>query len=218
MRPDDPFDSELRIEVVLFRAPEGDFGVVAGSDGDGEEVIAAGPLGHLEQGSRVRIAGRWQEHPRHGMQVRAELGYELDPDDAAGARKYLLTIRGIGRARAERLIERWGDAVFEAIDGDPRTAFAGVMGAKAAERAADSWRERRSVRELYLLLAPHGAGWLAEPLRARLGPDAAALVRLDPYRLTEEDGVGFATADAIARGAGVAPDSPGRGRAAVVHA
>nr|MBA3301819.1 hypothetical protein [Thermoleophilaceae bacterium] len=133
MRPEEPFDAELRVEVVLFCAEDSDFAVLAASDADGGEVIAAGPLGHLERKMRVRIAGRWQEHARYGMQVRAELGYELDPDDDDGARKYLLTIKGIGRSRADKLIELYGGGVFDAIDGDPRGSFASLpgMGAKA---------------------------------------------------------------------------------------
>jgi exodeoxyribonuclease V alpha subunit len=91
------------------------------------------------------------------------------------------------------------------------------MSERAAAAAADSWRERRALRDLYVLLAPHGAGWLAAPLHERHGPSAVGIVRTDPYRLTEEHGIGFETADAIARAHGVAEDSPGRYRAALVH-
>ena len=63
-------------------------------------MTAAGPLAHLYPGTRARVAGHWQEHPKYGHQVQAHLGYEVDPDDAAGVRKYLLTIRDIGKSRA----------------------------------------------------------------------------------------------------------------------
>ena len=91
------------------------------------------------------------------------------------------------------------------------------MGARGAAKAADSWRQRRALRELYLLLAPHGAGWLAAQLHDTHGPGAAGVVRAQPYLLTEEHGVGFLTADTIARANGVGSDSPARRRAAVVH-
>ena len=214
-----PFDAEVLVQHTLYKASDGSFAVLLVQPPDGETVAAAGPLAHLAPGTRARVAGCWQEHPKYGHQVQADLGYEIDPDDAAGVRKYLLTIRHIGKARAQALIDRHGEDVLGQIDRDPEAAFAALpgLGGRAAARAAESWRERRSVRDLYLLLAPHGAGWLAGPLRERHGAAATHVVRERPYLLTEEHGVGFATADAIAQANGVAPGSPERLRAAVVH-
>lgn len=213
------FDAEVRVQHTLYKTADESFAVVLIQPPDGETVAAAGPLAHLAPGTRARVAGRWQEHPKYGHQVQAELGYELDPDDAGGVRKYLLTINHIGKSRARALIDRYGDSVLEQIDSDPEAAFAALpgLGRKAAASAAESWRERRVLRDLYLLLAPHGASWLAGPLRARYGSDATTLVRTRPYLLTEEHGVGFQTADAIARANGIAIDSRARLRAATVH-
>ncbi|MGI8944736.1 MAG: SF1B family DNA helicase RecD2 [Thermoleophilaceae bacterium] len=215
----DPFDAEVRVKHTLYKAADESFAVVLVEAPDGDTVAAAGPLAHLAAGTRARVAGHWREHPKYGHQIEADLGYELDPDDAGGVRKYLRTIRHIGRSRASALIERHGDAVLERIDGDPEAAFAALpgLGPRATAGAAESWRERRALRDLYLLLAPHGAGWLAARLRARHGAAATALVRERPYQLTEEHGVGFLTADAIARAGGTAIDSHARLRAATVH-
>jgi len=215
----EPFDAEVRVQHTLYKTADESFAVVLIQAPDGDTVTAAGPLAHLAAGTRARVAGRWQEHPKYGHQVQADLGYELDPDDAGGVRKYLLTIRHIGKSRARALIERYGESVLEQIDSDPDGAFASLpgLGRRAAASAAESWRERRVLRDLYLLLAPHGAGRLAGPLRARYGSEATALVRTRPYLLTEEHGVGFATADAIARANGIAIDSEARLRAAAVH-
>ncbi|MBA3305061.1 MAG: ATP-dependent RecD-like DNA helicase [Thermoleophilaceae bacterium] len=215
----EPFDAEVRVQHTVYKTADESFAVVLVQAPDGDTVTAAGPLAHLAAGTRARVAGRWQEHPKYGHQVQADLAYELDPDDAGGVRKYLLTIRHIGKSRAQALIERHGDAVLEHIDSDPEAAFAALrgLGRAAAQSAAESWRERRVLRDLYLLLAPHGAGWLAGPLRTRYGSEATALVRTQPYLLTEEHGVGFATADAIARANGTAIDAQARLRAATIH-
>jgi len=215
----EPFDAEVRVQRLLYKAADESFAVVLVEAPDGDTVTAAGPLAHLAPGTRARVAGCWQEHPKYGHQVQADMGYELDPDEAGGVRKYLLTIRHIGKSRAKRLIARHGDSVIERIDSDPEAAFAALpgLGRRGVARAAESWRERRVLRDLYLLLAPHGAGWLAGDLRARYGGEATVLVRTRPYLLTEEHGVGFATADAIARANGIALDSRARLRAATVH-
>ena len=216
---EDGFDAEVRVRHVRWAAPDGGFAVLSVEAPDGDELTVAGPVAHLSEGNRARVVGRWVEHERYGPQVQAEAAYELDPDDAAGALKYLTTISRIGKRRAKQLVDRYGPSVLEQIDADPDAAFAALprMSASAAAAAAESWRERRALRDLYVLLAPHGAGWLAAPLHERHGPSAVGIVRTDPYRLTEEHGIGFETADAIARAHGVAEDSPGRYRAALIH-
>src|SRR5919199_5224834 len=105
----EPFDAEVRVQHTLYKTADESFAVVLVEAPDGDTVTAAGPLAHLAAGTRARVAGRWQEHPKYGHQVQAELGYELDPDEAGGVRKYLLTIRHIGNSRARALIERYGD-------------------------------------------------------------------------------------------------------------
>jgi exodeoxyribonuclease V alpha subunit len=216
---EDGFDAEIRVRHVRWAAPDGGFAVLSVEAPDGDDVTVAGPVAHLSEGDRARVVGRWAEHDRYGLQVQAEAAYELDPNDAAGALKYLTTISRIGKRRAKQLVDRHGPTVLEQIDADPDAAFASLprMSASAATAAADSWRERRALRDLYILLAPHGAGWLAAPLHERHGPSAVGIVRSDPYRLTEEHGIGFETADAIARAHGVADNSPSRYRAALVH-
>jgi exodeoxyribonuclease V alpha subunit len=216
---EDGFDAEIRVRHVRWAAPDGGFAVLSVEAPDGDDVTVAGPVAHLSEGDRARVVGRWAEHDRYGLQVQAEAAYELDPNDAAGALKYLTTISRIGKRRAKQLVDRHGPTVLEQIDADPDAAFSSLprMSASAATAAADSWRERRALRDLYILLAPHGAGWLAAPLHERHGPSAVGIVRSDPYRLTEEHGIGFETADAIARAHGVADDSPSRYRAALIH-
>jgi exodeoxyribonuclease V alpha subunit len=213
------FDDEVRVRHVLYEAPDGDFAVVLAEAPDGVSLTAAGPLGRLPAGGRARVAGRWVDHPRYGLQVQVDTAYELDPDDVEGALRYLTTISRIGKRRARQLVDAHGPAVLERIDADPEAAFAALprMGARAAGAAAASWHDRRALRDLYVLLAPHGAGWLARSLQDRHGAEALQVVRAQPYRLTEESGVGFPTADAIARAQGIPPDAPERRRAAVVH-
>jgi len=219
MTDEQGFDAPVRVRHVRWQAPDGAFAVLSVEDDDGDEVTVAGPVAHLGEGDRARVVGRWTDHERYGLQVQADAAYELDPDDVDGALRYLTTISKIGKRRAQQLVDRHGAAVLERIDADPEGEFASLprMSARASTAASKSWRERRALRDLYVLLAPHGAGWLAATLHERHGASAVGLVRQDPYRLTEEHGIGFETADAIARAHGVAADSPSRYRAALIH-
>ena len=123
-----------------------------------------------------------------------------------------------GPRRAVALHARYGDGVLSAIDADPHAAFAaaGLSTARAGE-AARSWDALRATRGLHLLLAPHGLAHLAARIHRHYGDRAYRVVAERPYELTAVFGVGFATADAIARGVGVPLDSPARARAALLH-
>lgn len=111
-----------------------------------------------------------------------------------------------------------GEHVLHAIDADPQRAFrhAGLSTLRAGE-AARSWDAPRATRGLHLLLAPHGLAHLAARIHRHYGDRGYRVVAERPYELTAVFGVGFATADAIARGVGVPPDSPARARAALLH-
>ena len=50
----------------------------------------------------------------------------------------------------------------------------------------------------------------ASRLVRALGPGAIEQLRSDPYAATEVEGIGFATADALARALGVPADDPAR--------
>ncbi len=216
----DAFEGEVRIENVRWSSDDGGFAVVDVSLEDGSPLAVVGPLGHLEEGSRARISGRYEEHATHGLQLRALEAEPIDPTGAEGARYYLRTIPGIGAARAARLVETHGDAVFEVIDADPEAAFGAVpgLGSEKARVAAQAWVERRSQRRLYALLAPHGLARYTAEIIATHGERAVEAVTEDPYSLTSLHGVGFHTADRFALALGVDPSAPERQQAAALHA
>ncbi len=81
-----------------------------------------------------------------------------------------------------------------------------------------SWEQLRGRRALRLFLAEHGVeATAAARIERAFGPEAVELLRADPYSATEVDGVGFATADALARALGTDPEAPERLDAGVLH-
>jgi exodeoxyribonuclease V alpha subunit len=215
--PGTVFEDEVVIERVRFTAEETGFGVVE-AERDGDEIVLVGLIGHLERGERVGVRGVWQDDRRFGMQVKVEQAEPRGPTGTKALILYLERVKGIGPTRAARLYQAHGDAVLETVDRDPRAAFKAVgLSARQATEAARSWDGLRSTRALHLLLAPHGLAWLVARLDKQYGPSAHRVVREHPYELTSVFGVGFQTADTIARAAGVGPDDPERAQAALVH-
>jgi len=206
---------------VIFRAEDDGYAVLEVQDPEsGEGFALVGPVAHLDVGDRAEVSGDWQDHARYGRQLKATGALPLDPADRAGRIAYLTTLRHIGPARAERLVDEHGEGVLGAIAADPREVFGALRGVSVAqaEAATESWHASRAIRELHVQLAPHGLAHLAAPIHARFGERSMAILHEDPYRLTEVEGVGFARADKIAIAADVPPESDSRAQAAAAYA
>ncbi len=206
---------------VIFCAEDDGYAVLEVQDAEsGEGFALVGPVAHLGVGDRAEVSGEWQTHARYGRQLRAQGALPLDPTDREGQIAYLTSLRHIGPARAERLLDEHGEAVLGAIAANPQAVFSSLRGVSADQAAAatESWHASRAVRDLHVQLAPHGLAHLAAPIHNRFGERSMAILHEDPYRLTEVDGVGFARADKIALGADVPPESSRRAQAAAVYA
>ncbi len=215
----EPFDAEVIIRRTRFASETSGWAVVDASDADGDPVVLVGPLIHLEERERAHVVGTWVDDSRYGLQVKVTEARPLPPADAETLIAYLRRVKHVGARRAQLLIDRFGaDQVLAAIDADPAGAFAaaGVTRRRAAE-AADSWNGLRVTRQLHLLLAPHGLGYLVKRISEHYGPTAHHVVAEHPYELTSVFGVGFLIADRIARTVGAAGDGTERTRAGALH-
>jgi exodeoxyribonuclease V alpha subunit len=215
--PGTPFEGEVIIRRRRWSSDESGFAVID-AERDGDELVLVGTIAYLEERERVRIAGVWQDDRRFGMQVKVSTAEPLAPAGGAALAAYLKRVKHVGPSRAERLLQRYGDGVLDAIDRDPHAAFGAIgLNPRRTNEAIRSWDALRSSRALHLLLAPHGLAWLVPRIAKQYGNRAYHIVRERPYELTSVFGVGFHTADTIARSGGVAPDSPARARAGVIH-
>lgn len=183
-------------------------------------------VGHLpaaSEGDAIRAVGAWRDDPRYGPQFvadsivprRAEGRVQIESFLGSGA------IKGIGPSTATLMWQEFGEKVFDVLDNAPeRLRTLPGIGAKRAAMIAESWRAQQSMRELLMLLAESGIGQArAARIHKQYGPDAARLIRENPYRLAREiRGVGFDSADKLAMKLGIARDAPERLRAGVRHA
>jgi exodeoxyribonuclease V alpha subunit len=211
---------EVEVRALRYSSPEGDFAVLDVLAEDGTELVITGALGHLHEGEAVAVSGSWREHPRHGRQFHASHAHPREPSTDRALLGYISQIKHVGEHGAAFLLERHGPEVLAAIDRHPRARLLEVPGIGRARisGAVSSWEEHTSQRAVRLFLASHGVeAAVASRIYRALGADSIELLRADPYRILELDGIGFLTADALARALGVAPDAPTRLQAGVVH-
>lgn len=213
---------EAAVRRTVYSNDDSGWTVIRVSPDDGPPATVTGPLLGVRDGDRLRMTGRWVEHPRFGRQFEVSSFIQLLPSTLDGIRRYLASrrIRGIGPKTADRLVDAFGLATFDVLDREPaRLLEVRGIGSATARRIASSWSEQRAHREVLVFLASHGVTpGLALRVARRYGASALHTVRSNPYRLAEEvSGIGFLTADRIARGLGVPPEAPERLEAGVLH-
>ena len=222
-RPSDPGARSVRAEVVAVRwqAPEGGFAVVSALTDEGEEVTLTGTLDHVHEGELLEAGGTWSRHAKHGWRFQVSAVRSLGPSSDAALLNLLSSVRHVGPSGAAWLLKTHGPDVLEIVDRDPRSALRGVpgIGPSRIGPASRSWEHLRGRRALRLFLAEHGVeAAAASRIERAFGPEAIGLLRADPYSATEVDGVGFATADSLARALGTDQGAPERLDAGVLHA
>jgi exodeoxyribonuclease V alpha subunit len=215
---------ELTAEVtgVRWSEPGGDFAVLDAVGDDGEALVVVGALAHVHEGESLVVSGSWRCHPRHGWQFAVTRARILEPVSDRAVAAYLESIKHIGPHGAALLVERYGAGeVLAAIDRDPERVLRGVpgIGPRRLGAAVASWREGRELRELRLFLDTHGVdAAVAARIARHFGAGSIARLQREPYAICELDGIGFATADALARALDTPPDAPDRLAAGVLHA
>jgi exodeoxyribonuclease V alpha subunit len=214
---------EATVHDVVFRSDDGRF-VVARAAARHEDgpVTVVGDLGAVSAGETLRLRGRWTVHKTYGRRFHAEAFTPVMPTTSAGIARYLGSglVPGVGPALAARLVQRFGDRSLDVItQQSARLREVSGIGPRKANAIAEAVRARRAEAESMAFL--HGLGLgpgNARRILKRYGDQAARLLREDPYMVAEEvAGIGFRTADAVGRAAGIGTDDPRRAAGAVLH-
>lgn len=212
------------LESVTFTNEETGWSVVRFAvEGRRGLVTAVGLLPGVRPGECLRLTGRWETDRRFGEQFKFGGYLPVMPATLAGMERYLASglIRGIGKVMAARLVKRFGLETMDVIERTPER-LQEVEGVGPARRAliCGAWNEQRAVRQVMLFLQSHGVATAhAHRIWRQYGDEAIAIVRDNPYRLAEEVfGIGFRTADIIARSLGLPPQAPQRLEAGLIHA
>jgi exodeoxyribonuclease V alpha subunit len=182
-----------------------------------------GNMHGLSPGAGLRLWGQWINHPQYGKQFIVEHYEERLPATVEGIRKYLGSglIKGVGPVTADRVVAHFGLETLDVIDTAPeRLVEVPGVGAVRAEKIAQAWLDQQQIKEIMLFLQGHGVTTsLAVKIFKQYGAESIAVVRDDPYRLARDVyGIGFLTADKIAREMGIPADSPRRIEAGLLYA
>jgi len=186
-------------------------------------VTVVGNLPEITPGESLRLRGLWTTHRDHGRQFKAEMCEQILPATVEGIKKYLGSglIKGIGPVTAARIVKKYGLETLDVLDHHPeRIREVLGVGPKRVALISQAWADQKVIKQVMLFLQSHGVTTgLAVKIFRQYGEAAIDVVQRNPFQLASDVyGIGFKTADKIARDLGLPPDAPSRIGAGVTYA
>ncbi len=212
---------EAIVEGIVYRNDDNGYTVAEVSSG-GELHTAVGVVPHLSEGTKVILEGEWSSHAVYGAQFKISSVSVQAPDTLEGISRYLASgvVSGVGPVTAQRIVDHFGLETLNVIRYQPGrlTEIEGI-GASRATAIAQGFAEHYEMQAAMVFLQSLGiATGTATKIYRQYGAATERSVKDNPYQLVDDvDGVGFKTADRIARSMGIDEQSLSRMKAGLIH-
>ena len=163
-------------------------------------IICVGTMVAPSPGMKVKLFGCDAEHPKFGKQFQFESYTTEIPNDAGAFAEFLhVQVDGLHKREIKKMMDTHTVEEVGALLEDPE-ALAEYVPKDRIRRVVDSWNERKhlsaALMELTALGIPPGMG--AKIARA-WGAETMSKIQANPYDMTYIYGIGFKSADTIAR-------------------
>ncbi len=162
-----------------------------------------------------------QNTKQYGVQGRVNSFHLIAPDTRRGLVYFLSSkaFKGIGRTIANSIVDIYGMDTLDIIRTTPELLLS-VRGVteKKMHVIVDSLKLTEDYNKLAVFLGQYGVS--SDKIREiskRFGTNAVETIQSNPYLIANEKGIGFLTADSIARGMNVMLDSEQRIEGAINH-
>lgn len=209
------------VDHIIYRNDENGYTVLS-LHMDDEEVTCVGSFPFIGEGEFLHATGSFTEHAVYGEQFLIESYDMKQPEDAFSIERYLSSgaIKGIGEALAARIVKKFKEDTFRIIEEEPeRLAEIKGISERMAKEIYRQFEEKRDMRSAMLFLQQYNiTGNIAVKIFSEYGQRMYEVLKENPYRLAEDiAGIGFKTADEIARRIGIGIDSDYRIKAGIMY-
>jgi exodeoxyribonuclease V alpha subunit len=211
------------VERLTFHSSESGYTVAKlKSPRTSELVTIVGNFASIQPGQTLHLEGDWRDHPKYGQQFQVLRYRETKPATVTAIEKYLGSglIKGVGPVTAKRIVAHFGTSTLEVIEQQiERLSEVPGIAQKRVKLIQKAWAEQKAIKEVMLFLQSHNvATTYAVKIYKQYGDSSIETVTRNPYQLAAEVyGIGFVTADAIARNLGIDPGSEFRYRSGILH-
>lgn len=209
------------VSTVRFHKDESGWTVFVLSTEDGP-LTCVGTFFSLTEGEDWELEGDLVFHPKYGEQLQVKMARKVEPTTAEQLIRYLSSgaVPHIGKKRATQLVDEYGVNVLTILREEPEVLLSlrGIGPVKAAAIQEALIAQEASSRTMMALQNLGVGPKTAQEILRVFGLDAVEEIKENPYILVERvEGIGFLTADAIAKKMGIEEDSLLRTKAAIAY-
>jgi len=185
-------------------------------------ITIVGNFISIQPGQTLQLSGVWRENPKFGAEFQVSGYRELKPATITGIEKYLGSglIKGVGPVTAKRIVAHFGLETLEIIENQiDRLSEVPGIAKKRINLIREAWITQKAIKDVMLFLQTHGVSTTyAVKIYKQYREESIEIVTENPYRLAiDVYGIGFTTADTIARNLGITPNSEFRYRSCILH-
>src|SRR5690625_2111471 len=186
-------------------------------------IVITGNFGRIQEGSTYEFHGVFTNHPKYGVQFKAERYNSSQPSTSESLVNYLSSdsFKGIGEKTAEKVVDALGTDCIDEIVADA-TVLNQVPGLSQKQKNTleEVLSSEYGMQKVILSLNKFGIdNALAFRIYGKYEETTLEVIRENPYQLIQEvDGVGFNRADTIADHLDIQPDADERIQAGILYA
>ena len=211
------------VERITYQNEENGWSVLrVNVKGYKDVVTLVGNFCDTKVGAVLDVEGNWRVDAKFGKQFQAVSWKEELPSSIVGIEKYLGSglIKGIGPVYAKKIVAKFGEETLNIIEEDiQRLSEVDGIGKKRIDLIAKSWEKQKDVKDIMVFLQGNGvSSAYAAKIYKAYGKESIDKVKENPYRLADDIwGIGFKTADSIAKNMGYAENDIRRCKSGIIY-
>lgn len=219
--------AKVVVDKIIFKDHAAGFYIIATSvrsgapniigEIDGEPInlrkititgTSASVVENMVEGQEINVIGTLEKSKRNGApQLEVSSVEELLPTSPRAMKLFLSSgkIKGIGPVTAEKIVKEFGVEAINILNTDPQKyLIIPGMSVERVESASKSWNVWKDKYEVLSLARFYEIGDVAAlKIFDYFKEKSVEIIKTKPYELTKISGVGFKTADKIAKAMGV---------------
>ncbi|MBP3462202.1 MAG: ATP-dependent RecD-like DNA helicase [Tyzzerella sp.] len=209
------------VEHIVYRNEDNGYTVFHLTNDDGE-LTCVGTFPYIGEGEMLEVTGEYTNHNVYGLQLQVASYETLEPEDLVSIERYLGSgaIKGLGTVLAGRIVRRFKGDTFRIIEEEPeRLAEVQGISERKAREISQQVEEKKDMRKAMIFLQKYGITLaLSAKIYEHYGQSVYRVMAENPYQIADHvPGVGFKTADEIARRIGIHTNSDYRIRSGIVY-
>ncbi len=191
------------VDEIIYQNEDNGYAIFDLDAGEDGLITCVGTLPFIKCGEILVVCGKWVNHPSYGEQLKVAYFERVEPQTKDTILRYLASgvIKGIGKATAEKIVDRFGEESLSVIVDTPErlAEIRGITHEKAI-KISENYMAIYDKEQLILFLQKYQISpSYAMKVYDIFGKRSVEMIKENPYLLWERiRGISFKTADTVA--------------------